>query len=92
MQSKDQAFFFLGKFLTWYKDSFGQPGETIRTRLIELVKEAEDIHKTMLEEISDLVDKKSGAPTIVKLDDIQFKDLKKKKVKKLSPKRISKYL
>ncbi|NBV29174.1 hypothetical protein EBS02_09210 [bacterium] len=94
MNTRDRAFFFFNKFFQWYKDSFGQPGDAIRLKLIELVKEAEEIHKDMLQEIGEIVDQKlannnPNAIEVVKLDgsSVNIKNVKKK----VKSKRISKY-
>lgn len=49
----DKAIKFIGKFLTWYQDSYSLPDVVNKVKLEELVKEAEEVHVQRIKEIYD---------------------------------------
>lgn len=57
MSASDRAIQFIGKFLQWYQGSFGQPDVVNHIKLVELVKEAEDIHVLRVKEIEAALDR-----------------------------------
>lgn len=77
--SKDNALKFIGKFLSWYQDSYGMPEVVTRLKLEELVKEAEQIHMDRIKEI----DQDYRKTVITNYNDKPTKTLKRP-VKKLA--------
>jgi len=57
MSAKDRAIQFIGKFLSWYQDSYGQSDVVSRIGLEKLVKEAEEIHVEKLRDIEATLDR-----------------------------------
>lgn len=57
MSAKDRAIQFVGKFLSWYQESYGQSDVVSRVALERLVKEAEEIHVEKLKEIEAIIDR-----------------------------------
>lgn len=86
MESKDQAIKFIGHFLKWYQESFGQSDVYNHIKLVELVKEAEDIHVQRIKER----DQEYRKNVVTDYNDRPAKILKKQLSKK--HKRISRYL
>lgn len=80
--SKDNAMRFIAKFLSWYQNSFGNSNVANHLSLLELVKEAENIHVQRIREI----DKDYKSKVISNYNDKPTKILKRK------VKRISRYL
>ena len=89
MESKDRAIRFIGHFLKWYQESFGQSDVYNHIKLVDLVKEAEDIHVQRIKER----DQEYRKNVITDCNDRPTKILKRQ-VKKMAKKhkRISRYL
>jgi len=77
--SHSNAIKFIGRFLSWYQDSYGMPEVVNRLKLEELVKEAEQIHMDRIKEI----DQKYRKTVITNYNDKPTKTLKRQ-VKKLA--------
>jgi len=48
---REKSIKFIGHFLTWYQNSFGQSDVFNHIKLLDLVKEAEDIHMQKIKEM-----------------------------------------
>lgn len=48
---KEKSIKFIGHFLAWYQNSFGQSDVFNNIKLLDLVKEAEDIHMQKIKEM-----------------------------------------
>lgn len=48
---EEKAIQFIGRFLSWYQDSYSLPEVVNRLKLEELVKEAESIHVDKIKEL-----------------------------------------
>jgi len=71
------ALVFIGKFLSWYQDSFSTSDVVSRIKLEELVQEAESIHVEKVKELE---------------KQLQLKQVKSVIKSKAKRKRISRYL
>lgn len=61
--NSDKAIKFIGHFLSWYQESFSQSEAYNNLKLVELVKEAEDIHTQRIKEIEvNLISKVKNKP------------------------------
>lgn len=80
-QSFKQSMQFIGHFLSWYQESFGQSDAYNHIKLIDLVKEAEDIHTLRIRELDEELTENIKSNTTI--------TSKKQLVKR---KRISKFL
>ena len=77
--SRDNALKFIGKFLGWYQNSFGNSDVANHINLLEIVKEAESIHVQHIKEL----DEEYKSKVISNYNDKPTKTLKKQ-VKKLA--------
>lgn len=62
--TQDKAIQFIGRFLSWYQDSYSLPDVVNRVKLEELVKEAESIHTEKVKELYVELDKKYKEKTL----------------------------
>jgi len=88
--SFDKAIKFIGHFLSWYQESFRQSDTYNNLKLIDLVKEAEDIHTIRIKEIETFVHQKNKEykKNVISTDKTPLSF----SIKKPRRKRISKYL
>lgn len=82
LTAKEKSIRFVGNFLKWYQNSFGQSDVYNHIKLMDLVKEAEDIHTQKVKQFDYYVDGHGDVFEVAKK--VNPKQPKKRKHKKIS--------